>query len=121
MKKTFYRDYATAAFRLWSAEGCPTVDSLRTKKWRKTDKAKREDLLACAVCMEQMQEMGKEFICAAVRAVYMAEPGRELTRGDITGRVIKFALACPASERQVYNWLYTACVEFANARGLRVE
>lgn len=116
--KSNYRDYATAAFRYWAMAGCPTEDEV--KRYASRGRGAMADLLACARCMVEWQEK-KPWYADAVKAVYLAEPGRVLGRGDISALVVKFSLAYPASERSVYGWLYAACRDFADKRGLRVD
>lgn len=53
---------------------------------------------------------------AAVRAVYMADPGRELRRSEISGRVTRFALDYYTAERTVYYWLRRARDLWRHAR-----
>ncbi len=62
--------------------------------------------------------IGKD-IWKAVEFIYMAEPQKDIGHREICDRVHKFGITLPASERQVYRWLATACDGFAEARGLR--
>lgn len=116
--KSNYRDYATAAFRYWASAGCPAEGDVR--KYASRGRGAMADLMACARCMELWRKE-KPWFADAVTAVYLADPGRVLGRGDISALVVKFSLAYPASERSVYGWLYGACADFATERGLRVD
>lgn len=65
---------------------------------------------------------GNQFmILKAVKAVYCASPRSTLHRGDITNRVTRFAVTCPASEAQVYRWLKYARLLCAALRGLSIS
>ena len=113
MIKEPYRDYATEAFRLWAAAECPTVDESR----KRYTGAIRADFVACA---EVMRDSEPE-TAAIVRAVYMARPREKPGKGEISGRVLRYSMEHYLSERQVWERLADARMEFARRRGLRVE
>jgi len=143
MKKDHVRDYATAAFVYWARHGCPNYEEaaerIREKAIRRAqgidpakalvyadaevDKASAGlcDIMACSETFRILEESGKGLVCDAVRAVYMAEPWKNPERHEISGRVLKFALRVPLSERQVWYYLDEARKTFAIMRGLRVE
>lgn len=141
MKRDRTRDYATSAFRYWARRGCPTYEEAveRIRK-RAIDRASGADpaevvtfvdaelgrasaelcdILACAWVFDTLRERGREIVCEAVRAVYMAEPWREPKVNDIKMRVIAFTQKAYVSERTVYYYLRLARDLFASVRGLR--
>lgn len=141
MRKDNTRDYITAAFRLYSSLGCPTYEKLRQDIYdrelnkhnmlnpeiaiKQAEKAVSEqepmllDILAVHRTLELLSQGEKKHIASAVKAVYFVEPTRPLRRGDISARVRRFALTCPASEKQVYKWLKDARKLCSAIRGLR--
>lgn len=141
MRKDATRDYITAAFRLYSSLGCPTYEKLRQDIYdrelkkremlnpevavKQAEKAVSEqepmllDILAVSNTLELLAQGEKQHIVAAVKSVYLVDPNRPLRRGDISARVRQFALACPASEKQVYKWLKDARKLCSAIRGLR--
>lgn len=84
-------------------------------------KAVLEDIRACDAVFVKLTDRGDEVIKSAVRAIYMERPFEELHKGDVSARVIKFSLAVPVSESQVYNYLAEARRMFAEYRGLRLD
>lgn len=80
-----------------------------------------EDIRACEAVFRKLNNSGRELVCAAVRAVYMVDPWRKVTRGEYSGRALRFALDVPLSERQVYYYLEMARDLFAIERGLRID
>lgn len=143
MKKEFIRDYATDALRYWAKEGKPSyeeaVERIRKKAIRRAgdvdpqkalafadaELEKRSsalaDIMACAELWRVLRENGRGYICDAVEAVYFAEPYRALRRGEITGRVRRFATEAYVGETTVYNWLADARRLFAVMRGMRID
>lgn len=143
MKKDNIRDYATEAFRFWARHGCPTYDeAVERIKHRALNRAfgtapekalvyaEAEvekasaglcDIKACSQVFRTLDDTGRELVCEAVRAVYMIEPWRTPKRGELSRRVLAFALKVPLSERQVYQYLKQARDLFAVVRGLRLE
>lgn len=143
MKKDDVRDYATAAFRFWASQGCPSyeeaVERIRRRAYSRAcgaDPAKIVayaeteiekaaaglcDIMACSQVFETLESTERELVCAAVRAVYMADPRRLPKRGELSRRVLAFAFETPLSERQVYVYLKQARDLFALARGLRID
>ena len=117
------RDRATAAFRRWARAGCPDAEEIRNRQH--AGRRSQSDLLACALVFALLSDPefrarsnaaeGRE-IMAAVRAVYMADPGRELRRSEISGRVTRFALDHYTAERTVYYWLRRARDLWRHAR-----
>ena len=77
-----------------------------------------QDIDAIGRVFAQLQRENREHIADAIRAVYFLGAGGKAKRGTITARVRRFAYEYPASERTVYNWLKTARLMFATARGL---
>lgn len=142
MKKDFTRDYATSAFRMWARNGCPTYDEAVKKIKKKAiqragavdpqkalayaeaevDKRSGElcDILACERTFAVLDD-SRKYIADAVREVYMVDPFREPHRNELSGRVLKYAIDCPASEIQVYRWLRYARELFCAFRGLRIS
>ena len=141
MNKDHIRDYATAAFRFWSGVGCPTYDEalsrIRAKAERRSfgaDAVAAEafvaaeifkasatllDVKACEETFAELKHHGKECVCSAVREIYMPYPRKKLAKGELSGRVVHFAMNNYYSERQVYYFLAEACEVFAEKRGLR--
>ena len=142
MKKEAYRDYATEAFRIWAAWGCPSYDEAverirasAIKRAGESDPAnilayadaevERKsallcDILACEKCFELLRE-DKKYICDAIKDIYMHEPWRTARRNEIARRVLRFSIDNAVSERQVYRWLKNARDLFAGLRGLRID
>ena len=140
MKKDFTRDYATAAFRMWASSGCPSyaeaVEKIkkRVKERGRTDsdndteaieaelEKKSAELCDIMACEETFAVLdgNRRHISEAVRQVYMVDPLHEPKRGELSARVLKYALDVPASEVQVYRWLRSARELFCVFRGLRV-
>ncbi len=141
MKKDRIRGYATEAFRYWASVGCPTYDeAVERIKRRAEAKAKGQpaeiraafvaacidnrigallDIKACDECFRYFDAHGKECVCSAVRAVYMAFPKKRLARGELSGRAVRFAMDNYYSDRWVYKFLDEACERFAEYRCLR--
>ncbi len=80
-----------------------------------------EDIRACETVFRKLNNSGRELVCSAVRAVYMVDPWRKVTRGEYSARALRFALDVPLSERQVYYYLEQARDLFAIERGLRID
>lgn len=143
MKKDFTRDYVTEIFRAWAAAGMPTYDEARERVY-KTELAKRDsmdaaaaivqaeiatdkrtpfllDIMAAEKTMELLERGGKYVIVRAVKEVYCAYPTKPLRRGDITDRVRRYSLLCPADTSTVYRWLKEARLLCAAVRGLRIS
>lgn len=142
MKKDFISDYTTAAFRLYAAMGRPTYEAARNNIY-KAELSKRNafdpatavsqaeiavekqepmllDILAVEKTIEQLERSEKPHIVDALKEVYFACPLQPLHKGDISGRVRRFALICPVDERTVYRWLKEARLLCAAIRGLRI-
>ena len=101
---------ATEAFRRWARAGCPGADKIEAQGGKAQA---RIDLMACAVVFAMLADgthgrknepEGAE-IMAAVRAVYLADPDRDLHKSEITRRVVRFTFEHHVSERTVYYWL----------------
>lgn len=142
VKKDFTRDYATSAFRMWARIGCPTYDEAVERIKRRAlaragtveplkalafaeaeiDKRSAElcDVLACERTFAVLDE-NRKYISNAVREVYMVDPQREPNKGELSARVLRYAINTPASEMQVYRWLRYARELFCAFRGLRVS
>lgn len=143
IKKDALRDYATSAFIYWARHGCPTYDEaverIRKRAFNRAwgedpqkvklyadaevEKARAglEDIRACESVFKKLDASGRELVCEAVRAVYMADPWGKVKRGEYSARVLRFALDVPLSERQVYYYLEIARDLFAVERGLRID
>lgn len=142
MKKDFTRDYTTEAFRLYAAMGKPTYEAAR-KSIYEAELSKRNsvdpatavqqaeiavekkapmllDILAVEKTIELLERGEKPHIVAAIKEVYFAHPLQPLHKGDISGRVRRFAIVCPTDERTVYRWLKEARLLCAAIRGLRI-
>lgn len=142
MKKDFTRDYTTAAFRLYAAMGQPTYEQARRRIYE-TELIKHSeddpsiaiaqaevavnnnaplllDIMAAEKSIELLERGKKEYIVAAVKAVYFTDPDAPLRRGDISKRVRHHSLSCPTDERTVYRWLKEARLICAAIRGLRI-
>lgn len=115
MRKERYRDYAVAAITDWLGAGEPGVDACK----RMYKGATRADMIAAACAVSMVTKTAPD-AGEAVRAVYgnMAGGAR---RGEITARVVRFAMDRYVGERQVWEWLARVRREFAQARGLRCE
>lgn len=143
MKKDFTRDYVTEIFRAWAAAGMPTYDEARERAF-KIELAKRDsmdaamalvqaeiatekrtpfllDIMAAEKTMELLERGEKNAIVRAVKEVYCAYPTQPLRRGDITDRVRRYSLICPADTSTVYRWLKEARLLCAAVRGLRIS
>lgn len=143
MKKDFIRDYATAAFRLYAALGKPSYDTASQRVYNKAI-AKYErmnpaiavsqaeiavanstpvllDILAVNETLAMLDKGGKLYICRALQAVYFIQPNKPLRKGDISARVLRYALCVPTDERTVYRWLKEGRDLFAALRGLRID
>lgn len=143
LRKDDIRDYAISAFVFWARHGCPTyeeaVERIRKRaisRARGSDPAKASayadaevekasaglcDIMACAQVFETLEKTGRELVCEAVKAVYMADPWKKPGRGEYSARALRFAMEVPLSERQVYYYLEQARDLFAVVRGLRVD
>ena len=143
MNKDHIRDYATAAFRYWASQGCPTYDEAVARiKNRALNKAKDidparalayaeaevekksaelGDIIACEACFKHFEECGKGYVCEAVRAVYMVYPCRKLRRRELSGRVLKYSQDNYLSVRSAYYYLNQACAYFSSLRNMRIS
>lgn len=130
MKKDFTRDYVTEAFRLYAAMGNPSYEEAQRKIYEielskrsdidpsiavvQAEKAVKHnmplllDILAVDKTIDLLERGEKEYIAAAVKAIYFTEPDAPLRRGEISKRVRYHALSCPTDERTVYRWLKEA-------------
>lgn len=150
MKKDNIRDYATEAFRFYSACGRLTSEQLKQKvydeiytaskkEYYRSGSGQPSDATACAVmkaedAIKAMQAEFEDIIAVektmlqlnkhqrkAVEIVYFTEPEKDLEKGDISDRVHKAELEIPASEDTIYRWLRKARRVFAKERGLRIS
>lgn len=141
MIKDNIRDYATDAFRYWASVGCPTYEEAIARIVKKAESeavgqpegtraafvdarlnkhmGELGDIRACNECFEYMKAHGKECVCSAVREVYMVCPRKRPARGELSGRVLRFAIDNYYGEAQVYRFLREACEVFAEKRALR--
>ncbi len=143
MKKDATRDYTTEIFRTYAAAGFPTYKETR-KHIYEAELAKRKnmdvakavaeaekatekktpfllDILAAEKTIELLIKGNRVDIVSAVKAVYMVFPTQPLHRGDITERVRRFAVECPADTSTVYRWLREARLLCASIRGLTIS
>ena len=111
MKKEPYRDYATRAIMAWSAAGCPAE-----AECRRFTGAEKADMRACALAFDKLRLRNPE-MCTCALLIYLP---RKLTRGELTGRVVRYSVEHYISERQVWEWLAAVRREVALQRGLRV-
>lgn len=143
MKKDFTRDYVTEMFRAYAAAGMPTYESERKRIYNEeltrysqmkaetaliqaeTATEKRTsyllDIMAVEKTFELLRRGGKVFIVRAVTEVYCVHPTRPLRRGEITERVRRYSVQCPADTSTVYRWLKEARLLCAAVRGLRIS
>lgn len=143
MKKDFTRDYTTEIFRAYAAAGMPTYEAARERVYNdelnkrvsmdaETAVTQAEiatekrtpyllDILAAEKTLDILERGGKPEIVRAVKAVYFTYPFQPLRRGDISNRVRRFSLECPADTRTVYRWLKEARLLCAALRGLRIS
>ena len=143
MKKDFTRDYVTEIFRAYAAAGMPTYDNERERIYQEelTRRAAMDaetaviqaeiateartpyllDILAAEKTMELLERGNKAVVVRAVKEIYCAYPTRPLRRGDLTDRVRRFSLLCPADTSTVYRWLKEARLLCAAVRGLRIS
>lgn len=142
MKKDFTRDYTTEIFRAYAAAGEPSYERARTTIYE-AELSKRDhidpqtavsqaeaavdkqtpyllDIMAADKTIDLLERGEKGHIVDALKAVYFIYPLQPLRRGDISGRVRRFALTYPAEERTVYRWLKEARLLCAAIRGLRI-
>ena len=142
MPKDHIRDYATAAFRFYARWGGRQnyLDNLFADITRhkgsgigsptETEMIKREQLLkeryaeiADMTAVEtvfHILDVHRPEIRKAIEMVYMHNPFVDLEWGDIKKRVKYAAHTIPASERQIYRWLWRARRLFAEERGIRM-
>lgn len=135
-------DYATHAFVCYAQLGKPTCEEyerrLRAGIYgrfafeqpdfilkKANDEVHRhaaviEDIAAVNRALRKLEEAGRNNVIDALNAVYFTCPIGKPRRGDITGRVTRFALDYPCAERAVYMWLKTARVLFCTERGLNI-
>lgn len=148
MRKTHYRDYATEAFRFLAREGSSQAYKNRIWNEalaRATERQEGGDGISApteaaitraeaalqSAAAEVLDLEAAEWAALALRgirgrdaekalhAVYMADPDRELARGEIHDRVVAAAVDTPAGEKTIYRWLGLARDLFAERRGLR--
>lgn len=148
MKKEPYRDYATEAFRFLALEGsspkykqkiwneaieeqrkaeisgtgisCPTEAAImRADEAIFRAEAEISDLEAAEFARDTLEKMCGIDAVRSLKTVYMTDPDKPITRGEIEDRVHKSVLSFHASERTIYRWLAIAREEFAKKRGLR--
>ncbi len=149
MTKSHFRDYATAAFRFYAVTGSAdkyrqqvweeAIQSQHREEGRsgisnpseaavlRADKAVMDvaaelaDLEAVEKTIYNIEHMrcGND-IMKALTMVYMAEPDKDIEKGQIQERVHQAELFIPASEKTVYRWLSMARRMLAEERGLRI-
>lgn len=146
MKKTHYRDYATAAFRFWAqvggtkgyrafmlnlamaergessgSPGSPTEAAIsRYEELIDSAAGAVADLEAVERVLERLgQERDGAEIRRAVQEVYMTAPERAPRNGEIRDRVLRVTTESFVGEATVYRWLGRARGMFAVERGLR--
>lgn len=145
--KSHIRDYATAAFRFYAANGPPQKykdriwnDALFNRQQREiagekgapTESAiihaeaavnqkiaEIADLEAVEKTLKALEKMDSGML-KAVKLIYMQQPNKDINWGEITDRVHQAELSIPASEQTIYRWLSKARRIFAEERGLRV-
>ncbi|MEA4816889.1 MAG: hypothetical protein VB120_08605 [Lachnospiraceae bacterium] len=150
MKKNHIRDYATEAFRFYARTGSaakykqelwdevikatnrsnygggignPTEAAVSRMEKRLEDaRAEIADLEAVERTISTLEKMrnGSEMLLA-LHLVYMANPHKEIEKGEISERMHQAEVKIPASERQIYRWLSKARYIFATERGLRIN
>jgi hypothetical protein len=149
MKKNHIRDYATEAFRFYARTGSsakhkqkiwdeaiaaqrkrdgsgtggsPTEAAITYAEARVADaQAELADLEAAEKTLIILENSYSGYdMVKALRMVYMADPDKDIERGDIQERTHRAELIIPASERSIYGWLSKARYIFTQERGLRV-
>lgn len=145
MKKDRLRDYATAAFIDYSANGFKTYEETKNiiynaalldaaqdlkqgrknpviNATRRAEKAVEEntgyllDVLAIDKTIEKLKAEGKDYIIDAVFNIYNAE--YSTSRNYISRRVRRLAIDTPTAERTIYRYLKYARGIFGDIRGL---
>jgi len=145
LKKDRIRDYATAAFVDYAANGYITYDEAKKEIYnaalldaaqdvknggknpvinatKRAEKAVEDkagyllDVLAVDKTIEILQEAGKGYIIDVVFNVYDADSINR--RNAISSRVKRLAAEMPASEMTIYRYLKQARDIFAKCRGL---
>lgn len=134
------RDIANRAFRSYAALGCPTRRELEDRIKEDTRKKHSHeppylieqrietsllenrqliyDIEAVDFVMSELKQKGLDERISAIRAVYFHEPRRTPHRGEMEGRVTKYAVDGYVSPRTVYSWLSAARKMFFEARGM---
>ena len=147
-RKSHYRDYAVAAFRLYAEQGPAAAYKERIREQAET--ASREDgmpsrglgspteaaviraeqaldnvqaVLADMEAVERVLDRAArrkdgEIMREALRKVYLVAGPAEW--GEIERRVCAASMAIPADRSTVFQALARACVMFAEERGLRI-
>lgn len=145
MKKDHIRDYATEAFRFYAKSGgrdayikyliediskskgsgvCnPTESALVSKeKIIESRAAEFSDIDAVDKVLVILDKSHQGYyIKKAIELVYFKDCWKDLSWGDITGRIHYAEINIPASQAQIYRWLSKARTLFAEERGLRLS
>ena len=123
MKKDWTRDYVTEMFRLYAQAGAAEYDRLRALPGDADERCTpyAQDILAAGKTLDTLRDDRNTLIERAVRAVYCVCPSRPTRRGEISERVIRFAVDFAIDQATIYRWLRTARDIAAEARGLRTN
>lgn len=146
--KDYLRDYSTAAFRFYAANGRsadkfkqkiylealveykkgegssgiakPTEAAIMAAERAVNEKiAEINDMEAVDKVIAELEVKYRHDILKAIELVYFKDADKEFNIGDIQDRVHNAAISIPAGERSVYRWLRQARQLFAIERGLR--
>lgn len=119
MKRDYFRDTATLAFWRFGALRNKSVEEYLAENNinREEYRGFCEDLFAVSDTLLELASTNREYIVEAVREIYMCSR-KYPDHKDIAGRVRRYALIVPASEKTVYKWLETARDIYTLKRGL---
>ncbi len=142
MKKDHIRDYAIDAFRFYASVGCKDAAEYEAYLKEKVYQANRTenpqeimekveteiakhcseftDLEAVHETFSLLIDMGRPEIIEAVKAVYLINPDKKISRGEIDRRVTRFSCNFGIAKSGCYRWLKQARNLFAATRGLRL-
>lgn len=102
MDRAQQRREASEAFRRYAAhkQNPNHTEMLGTETWWSDT--------AVSQTLSVLRAEGKDYIAAAVVAVYFVDPTKPLKKNDIEYRVTAFCVNCYASRATVYRWLSVA-------------
>lgn len=118
MKKDNVRDYVVSMFRFYSQCGQPTseqINQLRTQ----LSAAAILDLIAVDNTLRYFDSKNKTVV-DAIKDIYFHTPERNLSKNEISERVVKFSLEHYMAEQTVWLWLKSARRICAEQRNLNI-